>query len=336
MTSLTGAFVQYRSLQAGDEQAVLRLMRTSGYAPDEPSWQWMNRQCPQGRTLVELAVTEEGEVVGHYGVWPKTLRLKGVPVRVGMAIHAVVHPDHRGLSVLQGLMQRVLLRCREEGIPFLYAFPNDRVWLVYLKFFQWQAVGEIAAWELPLDRWTDAPAAMETTFRWVLRDPPVFGEAHGQIHRAMVQSGSFLEKVSAVKDQAWLTWRYANHPHVNYQLLEARSPAGELFGYLVLKRFEKAGVQYGHLVDFGVHPSREDCFPGLIGAALREFRNEGAAIVSSWLPEGIPMTTVLEQMGFRHTGFATHLGVRWIEPRKSGEAFMLSQWHVTMGDSDAF
>lgn len=335
MTSpLVGSAIQYRPLQPGDEQAVLRLMRASGYAPDERSWRWMNRGCPQGETFVELAVAEDGEVVGHYSVWPKQVRLNGVPTRVGMAIHAVVHPEHRGLSVLQGLLQRVLLRCREEGLPFLYAFPNDRVWLVYLKFFQWQPAGEITAWELPLDRWNEAAA--ESAARWVLRDPPVFEEAHGRIHQAMLESDPFANKLSAVKDRAWLTWRYAEHPHVNYQLLEARSPAGELAGYLVLKRYEKAGVRYGHLIDFGIDPSRGDCFPGLARTALQEFRDQGVQVASCWASDSLPMTAVLERLGFRQSGFTTHMGIRQIEPGKPEEAFMLNRWHVAMGDSDAF
>ncbi|GEM_PF-4890458 len=338
MTSpLVGSAIQYRSLQPGDEPAVLRLLRASGYAPDERSWRWMNRGCPQGETLVELAVTEEGEAVGHYSIWPRQVRLNGVPTRIGMAIHAVVHPEHRGLSVLQGLLQRVLLRCREEGMPFLYAFPNDRVWLVYLKFFQWQAAGEIAAWELPLERWKEPAATGATATRWVLRDPPVFfEEAHGRIHQAMLESGPFASKVGAIKDSSWLTWRYAKHPHVNYQLLEARSPAGELAGYLVLKRYEKDGVRYGHLIDFGIDPSRADCFSGLVRAALREFRTQGVQVASCWASDGLPMTAILEQLGFRRTGFTTHMGIRQIEPEKPEEAFMLNRWHVAMGDSDAF
>ena len=336
MTSLTGATVRYRSLQAGDEQGVLRLMRACGYAPDERSWSWINRECPQGETLVEVAVSEEGEIIGHYGILPRLLQCNGVNLRVGMAIHAAIHPDHRGLSVLQNLMRRVMLHCREAGIPFIYAFPNDRVWLVYLKFFQWQKLEELKALELSLGGWQEPKPNGAESSRWILRDPPVFEEAHGRIQLAMLQ-GSFLQgKVSAVKDRAWFDWRYTRHPKIRYQLLEDRSAAGELSGYLVLKQYEQSGVRYGHFVDLGMDPSAVGGFPALVRSAIRLFRRQGVHVASCWLPDGIPLTGALQQMGFRRTGFVTHMGIRPIEPHPEEAALLSNQWHVTMGDSDAF
>ena len=326
MPSMTGAAVLYRPLQAGDEHAVLRLLRACGYSPDERWWRWMNEECPQGKTLVELAVAGDGEVVGHYSVWPKLLRSGGATLRAGMAIHAAVHPDHRGLSILKDLMQRTVARCREEGIAFIYAFPNDQVWLVYLRFLQWKELGDLKACEISLEGWDEPEQG--GSLQWVLRDPPVFEEAHGRIQQAMLEEGSLREKIAAVKDRAWLEWRYARHPRVRYPLLEGRSSSGELVAYGVLKLYEKAGIRYGHIVDFGVLPSAEQGFPALVRAALRFFKSRGADVASCWFSD--------EQLGFRKTGFITHVGIRPVEPENSGETFMLNPWHVTMGDSDAF
>lgn len=318
-------------------QGILRLMQACGYSADERSWEWMNRLCPQGEALVETAPSENGEVAGHYGVWPKLLCCGGATLRVGMAVHAAVHPGHRGLEVLHGLMERVVLRCRQEGIPFLYGFPNERIWLVYLRFFKWQAMDDRTALELPLSGWRQPKAdGAGAGVRCRLSESPRFDAEHGEIHEAMTRQGALRGWVGAVKDRAWLDWRYARRPRVCYPMIEARSSGGELLGYVILKQYERAGVRHGHLVDFAIRPSQEQVFPSLVHAALGWFKEQGLDVASCWMPEGTRPAQDLAGTGFRPTGFSTHLGILRIEGQDVPPAFLSGRWHVVMGDSDAF
>jgi GNAT superfamily N-acetyltransferase len=319
--------VVHRSYRPGDEAAILRLMDECGYRHDAASWRWINRDGPHGASLVELA-TADDRVVGHYAVLPRLIRVDDRPVRAGLAIQAVVHPAHRGLSVLSQLFARIVARCAEAGLPFIYGFPNDQVWLVYAKVFRWQALGDLVALELPLrgrePMPTSGPAVRvrdgfdERYATWDEGETP-----HGLTH--------------VMKDAAYFDWRYTRHPRVRYRVLESVDDVGHPLAFAVLKRYEKAGVRYGHVVDLGAQPRCEAAVAAVLRAALADFRTgEPVDVVSTWMATGAPFFGALAELGFQPTGFTTHLAYRLIDPGFTLKPLDLERWHVAMGDSDAF
>ncbi len=47
--------IAYRPYRPGDEEAIIAFLRECGYEPDLAFWRWVNRECPQGSTLIEVA-----------------------------------------------------------------------------------------------------------------------------------------------------------------------------------------------------------------------------------------------------------------------------------------
>ncbi len=320
--------VEYRSARVEDAPAIIAFLRECNYDSDERFWRWINWECPHGETMIEVA-TAGDRVVGHYAVLPRHLNVNGAAVKAGQAIHAAVHPEFRGLAILIGLMRRIVQRCRQEHIPFLFAFPNDRIWLVYLRLLEWQPIGDVVALEYPLG---DCRGDVDDSASIVLHDRPDFDERYQHI----AERDGFRKKTSVMKDRAYLDWRYARHPNARYQLLEARVANGHLGGYLVLKYYEKAGVHYGHIVDLGLNRDSPTIFPRLVSRALKVFQARHVDIASCWMVDGTPYAGPLREIGFRQTGFATHMAYRLIDPDFGRPAFRLDDWCVVMGDSDAF
>lgn len=320
--------IEYRSYREGDGSALITLFRACGYDPDEKFWEWVNQGCPHGRTIVELAVTDN-QAVGHYSVLPRRLSVNGTTVRAGLAIHVAVHPLFRGLAILRTLMDRVVRRCREVEIPFIYGFPNNNVWLVYLKLFQWQKIVDIAALELPL---AEHPIRNEDSERILLCNQVHFDQRYGTFAKESV----LRKKTHVVKDADYLNWRYADHPRTRYQLLEAEAENGDLAGYVVLKLYEKHGIRYGHVVDVDMMPDSFSLFPRLINKALAWSVAQGVDVASSWMLGQTPFFEMLTTIGFKPTGFSTHVGYRLLDPAFSVHNLQVGTWHIVMGDSDAF
>ncbi len=320
--------IVYRSARPGDAEAIIAFLRACGYESDLAFWRWINVECPQGRTMVELALDGE-RVIGHYAVLPRRLRLGGAVVQAGQAIHAAVHPECRGLAVLQGLMRRVVASCRAAGLPFLYGFPNEQIWLVYQKIFQWEPVGDLVALERPVGR-DGAETVDGVTVS--CREHVAFDERY----RVFEELPSLRTATCVLKDPAYLDWRYARHPRVRYQQLEASTATGALAGYVVLKRYEKGGTVYGHLVDVGIRDGHPAVARALVTAALARFREEQVDAASCWALPQSPCFAALQAAGFRPTGFSTHLGYRLLDPGVAVDRLGLAHWHVMMGDSDAF
>lgn len=320
--------VQYRSLRSEDQSAVVSFLRECGYDSDGRFWSWINRECPHGQALVELALVQD-RVVGHYGVLPRPVWMDGKVVRAGLAIHAAVHPQFRGLEILRQLLARMVRRCRQEGIPFIYGFPRPDVWLMYFKLFDWKPMGELVTLELPLKGFRleqgDHP-------RIQFRDRAVFDERY-----RMFDDLEWLGAVHhVVKDREFARWRYANHPRVRYPLLELQGEGGEPLGTLVLKLYEKEKKRYGHLVDLGLKPAAFPLFSKLVATGLKWFFQQGVDVASCWMLENSPLFGVIQEAGFQATGFTTYVGYRLVDPSFPTQGLGLERWHMVMGDSDAF
>lgn len=328
MSPVVAETVEYRPYRLGDEQAIVQFLRECGYQPNDRSWRWINRGCPHGETIIELATVED-RVVGHYAVLPRWLQRGGKVLKAGLAIHAAVHPGFRGLAVLQELVHRILERCREEGLPFFYAFPKEKIWLMYSRVFQWKSMGELVALELPLEglrlRSEDLPGI-------AFRAQALFDERYDRFEYSQGLGGFTF----CIKDRQYLNWRYGCHPKLRYSLIEANTPRGGLAGYLILKLYEKQGIRYGHLIDLDVRPAFQALWPEMIHRALLEFCEQGVQVASCWMPEASPFFQALRHLGFQATGFSTTVGYRLVDPNLPVGALRLEGWHIVMGDSDAF
>lgn len=321
--------ISYRSLQESDGPAVIAFLKECGYSADPSFWRWINRDSPEGPAWVELAVAQE-RVVGHYGVLPRTLQINGRRVRAGLAIHAAVHPQFRGLSILRGLWDRTLDRCRQADLPFIYGYPRREVWLMYWKLFGWKLMGELVTLELPLEGTRLLTGGGRSGIRFLPRAS--FDEAYDRFPH-----GNLLKNLNhVVKDRAALRWRYEVHPRASYELAESRDAAGGVRGYLVLKRYEKEGKRYGHLVEADAAEGETRVFSELLTETLERFRQEGIDVASCWMLRNSPFYPSLQGLGFRPVGFSTPVGYGPMAPAVSEDSLALDCWHMVMGDSDAF
>jgi len=321
--------IKYHSYRPGDEQAIIKLFWECGYTNhDQAFWYWINRQCPFGKTIIEVA-TVGTQVVGHYSILPRLVRIGGTVVSAGLAIHAAIHPEYRGLVILQELMKRIFYQCHQTNMAFIYGFPNNNAWSVYLKLFQWQRITELATLELPLDNFQ---AVGSNAPRISLRDELYFDDRYDSFQMEDLLS----EKTYVVKDKKYLNWRYAHHPQVQYQLLEAETESGNLAGYLVLKLYRKNHIMYGHIIDLYFIRSDLHLFSHAVCQALSWFIRQGVDIASCWILKGTPFFEPLLDIGFRPIGFASHVGYRLIRPNFPVDKLNVDKWHMVMGDSDAF
>lgn len=320
--------IEYRGYRPGDEHAVIKFFEECGYQLDGAFWYWINKECPHGETIVELAISGE-RVVGHYSVLPRLVAVNGKTVGAGLAVQAAVHPQFRGLSILRELVDRTFDRCREAKIPFVYGFPNNNIWMVYLKVFRWQEVGYLPALELPLSSFRTGDS---DSLHISVYDDVCFDERVGEFERA----DWLFEKTFVMKNRNYLSWRYIHNPRVRYHLVEANENGGGLAGYLVLKVFEKESIKYGHIVDLNCRPSSLALFAPMVYRAISWFLIQGVSVASCWVLKGTPFYEVLLQIGFQPTGFLTNMGYRVIDPDFPVERLHVDRWHTVMGDSDAF
>ena len=140
---------------------------------------------------------------------------------------------------------------------------------------------------------------------------------------------------ATIRDARYLNARYADHPGVAYELVEARSAGGELRGVLVLRQ---GGWTEGiaTLADWLVPRADVDAEQALMAHSVAYARAHGRRALVAWLPAPEPRFLRFQT---RH-GFLAHpspyqfvfrvyrpgLDRRWLHER----------WYLTMGDIDFF
>ncbi|MBI5571099.1 MAG: GNAT family N-acetyltransferase [Desulfomonile tiedjei] len=319
--------VEFRPYAPGDERGILDLLRICGHPRKAEFWPWINKDGPYGETVFEIAVVR-GIVIAHYSVLPTFVLAGGSLERAGLAIHAAVHPEYRYAGNILEVARRVFDRCRDQGIRFVYGFPNENIWKVTLHLLHWKPITDIVALERHLE---GLPTSRGRSV--AVRDRVSFDERHT---RVAVPAVAGEEMTSVYRTTAYLNWRYASNPQVRYVLLEAGATLDTLAGYAVLKFYEKSNVRYVHIVEFGAAGLSADVFTALVIKAAEVGRQGGAEILSCWMFENALFYRVLEEIGLKAVGFKTHFAYRPIDPTFDYELLRKERWLLQMGDSDNF
>ncbi len=327
------ASTTYRSYQKGDELKIIDLFcqaipqfRTTGF------WNWINIENPFGNSIIE--VTEcDGKIIGHYGVMPLDLWIKGVPVKAGLAIQAVIHPAFRNFKNILRMTGRVWERCGQQGLEFVYAFPNENIWQINTAFMEWESIGDFRSWELPLGKNRKVVGMNSGDPIEVRRVASFTNRAHGIWDESPIRK---CAKIALARTPDFLEWRFFEHPLQHYIVFIAENEGRDI-GYIVLKLHRKEKCFYGHIVDvLTVEENAQSVFKALLEEAFKFFEWSKVDVVSCWMCPSNPYFEVLCSLGFGSKGFNTHFGYRRISGNIAEEIRRLENWYLTMADSDAF
>ena len=104
---------------------------------------------------------------------------------------------------------------------------------------------------------------------------------------------------SAIRDAAFLNWRFADNPRHRYRLLAVQSGA-TLRGYAVQRLGHELGPRLSLLLDWLVLPGDDPAADSLLQAALAGARAEGAEALAASFPEWSPWSPWFQERGFLH------------------------------------
>lgn len=304
----------------GDETALVRFFTDCGYSPTPRFWKWMNRDCPDGMAQYVYSCLP-GAIVSHYSYMPRTLQFRGGLIKAGLGIHLASHPAHRSLEALLNVLNLVTEKATGAGVKVLFGFPNNNSFRILNRMQRWRLFDDIPALEAD----TGLLSARLPESRGVSLVNS-FSDEHAGLLRAFVP-----DNCSAVaKSAAYLTWRYLDNPVNKYFAVSSQNGAA----FAVLKVYQKEAVKFGHLLDIGCDKNKADSFNALLADALVLFRRERVDRVSFWLSPRHPRYGHALGLGFEPCGFKTHFGCRALD---AGYGHLeKTDWHISMGDSDAF
>jgi GNAT superfamily N-acetyltransferase len=91
-------------------------------------------QCFGAENIGFLAYSESGEPAGYYGIYPILIQCDSLEVLAAQSGDTMTHPDHRNKGLFRELFNKTALLARENGIRFIFGFPNENSFPGFIKF----------------------------------------------------------------------------------------------------------------------------------------------------------------------------------------------------------
>jgi len=313
---------------------------------------WVTLENPAGAPGERRYVAADGErIAGTLGRMPVHFAVQGRPILVRYSHDLLVDPDYRGQKLAQKLVDEVPRRseCPTGGLWMTgpsYAIHQKGGWKAMTPAHaQMRALDPAAllARRMPgplaaiagsvlrgliglaaVDAWGAGPAGYR------VEEVETFGPEADALWAEVAP----LLEVAAVRDRAYLRWRFERAPNTRYVKLVARK-AGAMRGYLAL-RFP-AGGRAGSVavcVDFLARPDEPDAITALLREALARAKGAKATGLLALTTCGT-FRRRLTRLGFLN---APHLQT-FVLHNLAGhpdEALLsdTAHWYLTFTDSD--
>ena len=295
------AYTVHQADAERDRELILGLWR--GNLGDEArmaaKYDWFYLQCPDGRPLTLLLRHEQsGEWVGVASAGPRRMVCGGKPMLAGVLVDLTVLPAHRSLWPALSL-QMALLEAGAKRFALLYGFPNPKAAAIFrrvgytplCKLVRHARVlrhGDYARRRIPALFAAPAGWLSDAADRLRLRawKGGLRGRWQDQADEALGalwSPGSADGGPVAIRDLAFLQWRFDNSPLGKVRYLVVEDVAGRPQAWFACE--SRAGVLRVH--DFwsrhagAAGPSRAE-----LATLLRSARESGHGSVSVELGAG--------------------------------------------------
>ena len=94
---------------------------------------------------------DNDSIVGSYAVIPLKFKYFDKDLLFGQAVNTMIKEEYRGNPfMLKKMANAVYSKMKEDGISFVYGFPNDNIYLVRKKILKWCDIDNLDIYVLPI------------------------------------------------------------------------------------------------------------------------------------------------------------------------------------------
>ncbi len=353
---------RYETFHEGIAEGVDRLYLASfSDARDPAAFRWKFYRAPGGVARASVAVHKaSGQVVASTAGRMRRFWIAGRELTAAQTFEAATHPEFRRLRLFRAVMGGFAMQIgRAGGVVALGGKMGEAAFRVGQRVFGFRTMLELHTWELRLSyraalrRRAGALAAPLTALGdglLHLMQPDQRSPVHFE---RVEQFGAEVDELwlrvrhryplCFVRDARWLNYRYRDCPFGRHRIWLARRH-GRLEGYLVVRLWEREGVQLATVLDW---LDGQDL--GLLREMLVRAAADAGAAGADFFHVAGPRGGAVERAVSALPGF--HRSEREELDRVAGnlmdfpglderehaflaDIFDEGRWHYTQGDSD--
>ena len=299
---------------------LLDLFRASfGHDMSVERWDWQFIHNPLAADIPDVCVVVDGNrIIAARPQMASRIWMGHENFKAVQRVNAMVHPQYQGRGIFSQLTHPVKHYLGTKDYEVNYGFPNSRLQPVLLR--------EGARIVAPLE---DLVAMINP--QKILSSKlgnRLLGNSLGLFYdkllntktrNATLQSDSFhikmldqfndelnevdslrdKSRIDVVRDEAYLRWRFDQHPEYRHRYVIAERD-GQLFGYAVIYvKTSDEGLVHGRVVDHLVKNEDSECSRSIIAACMRELRELGSDFIDIRVFDNPKLKREL----FHHFGF---------------------------------
>ncbi|MGC8917625.1 MAG: hypothetical protein ACP5NF_11680 [Thermoanaerobaculum sp.] len=286
-------------------------------------WVWKYAQCPWGFAFT-VAGSPTGQVLSHFAAIPTLFLVHGHERLVGQGVDAF-RVELGDASPNDPNVYRATARaffeeyCRNGSLELLYGLAGRRHARVLTTHLGWQAVGELEAYEAAVQR-----PKVRGPFRHL-----VFG-FHRGYWSDLWNKTRLRCSVVAVRNEAFVRWRFLSHPHRPYRFAFSMSD-GEAAAAAVLR--VRGDICY--LVDLLWDGRSAQSLKVLLSGVARLAADWNCRTLLTWLQGDREASAVFLDEGWRPSLAFSEITVTAISARPDlNPRTFWEHAYVTMADGD--
>lgn len=286
---------------------------------DEAQWDWAFRRNPGG-TRLHLARRGGALVACHGGLPLRALVYGGVRHCVSL-FDPVLAPGERARGTAEALARAFQeAHCGMDQDLLHYGWPEgeDRALAKGPLGHEILGASTLLVRALAPGPVTPGPGVEELAR---------FGDEVGALHARCAQAWL----ASAVRDAAFLNWRFAENPFARYRLLAVRS-GGELRGVAVYRSGAQLFPGLGLVMDWLVTPEDAEAAEALLEALCACARADRAVALAGSFPEWSPWSLHFQERGFLHHP-SEHLRFVHSSIGRLDMVWLRDNWWTTLADA---
>jgi hypothetical protein len=267
-----------------------------------------------------------GQVVAQYAGMPNRVRFEGGTYSFIDVVDSMVHPEHRMGLKRPGLFIKTaepfLESSRDSGTDLaFYGWPIEKAWPINKRFLGYREVRtESVLGRAPGAGPTEPPAEVVQLER--------FHGADALYERCQGEWG-----LSAVRDDAFLNWRYSTNPFHRYASFGVRGESGELAGLAVYRAPGADMPETALVVDFLVPAGEPEVGRLLEQAVLARARADRAPALAALQVEWSPWFARFQRWGWTVWPSEWMMVASIFHPRLD-PGWLREHWWYQMGDLD--
>jgi hypothetical protein len=317
-----------REYKTGDAEKIYTLFsKYTSYKRDAAFWVWINRLLSEKKSIISVAEANN-QIIGHYAIIPRNCIINKKTYRTGLGIHAFVDPEYRDSISIFDITSHAYRFAKENEIDFIYGFPNQNYRLVQEKIEKWKKVALFNAFEKDANNFDPAGPI----FKWELFNLKDFDKIF--ILNELAEEFGNSNDIYFSKPLPFIVNRYLYHPQNIYQTWLLKD-IDKYVGFIVTKIFNSENEKRAHIIDYVLSPEYET------DTLIADFEIKFSLVVDKFVlwPFSNKFHKSLLKRNFSESGFETFFGIKFLSEsakKATDDILNFNNWHLTMGDSDAF